>query len=255
MSLHDLGWILLALLTLLAGMAVGSLWRTNAQNSSTKAQGPKLLNWRLILVGATAFELSLASGWTTWDGMRNFTNEPVLSFLITFGIQGVMLVSAWLIGDSFLQSEPFLISGVPPTEAPLSRIAAVAGATMAAALLFLAIGLGLYYWLPATRVTLISALGTILSLLAFAIGIVVFAAALLIAFSRVRIVSHFATGMGTILKSIHIWVMFLVCFAASVFFSFDSLFSHIFPAQERQRAAESRSVSQISGVLSDLSKS
>jgi hypothetical protein len=58
-------------------------------------------NWRLALLGTTGIVLSLASGWTTWDGMRNFTNEPILSFMITFGIQGIMLIIAWLIGESF----------------------------------------------------------------------------------------------------------------------------------------------------------
>ena len=58
-------------------------------------------NWRLALLGATGIVLSLASGWTTWDGMRNFTREPLLSLMITFGIQGVMLIVAWLIGESF----------------------------------------------------------------------------------------------------------------------------------------------------------
>jgi hypothetical protein len=33
--------------------------------------------------------------------MRNFTGEPLLSGMITFGIQGVMLIVAWLIGESF----------------------------------------------------------------------------------------------------------------------------------------------------------
>ena len=36
-------------------------------------------NWQLALLGSTAIALSLASGWTTWDGMRNFTGEPILS--------------------------------------------------------------------------------------------------------------------------------------------------------------------------------
>ncbi len=58
-------------------------------------------NWRLALLGATGVILSLASGYTTWDGMRNFTGEAVLSGMVTFGIQGVMLIVAWLIGESF----------------------------------------------------------------------------------------------------------------------------------------------------------
>jgi hypothetical protein len=45
-------------------------------------------NWRLALLGTTGLVLSLASGWTTWDGMRNFTNEPVLSFMVTLAFKG-----------------------------------------------------------------------------------------------------------------------------------------------------------------------
>jgi hypothetical protein len=33
--------------------------------------------------------------------MRNFTSAPLLSVFISFGIQGVMLIVAWLIGESF----------------------------------------------------------------------------------------------------------------------------------------------------------
>ena len=51
-------------------------------------------NWQLGLLGATGIILSLASGYTTWDGMRNFTGEPLLSGMVTFGIQGVMLIAA-----------------------------------------------------------------------------------------------------------------------------------------------------------------
>ena len=58
-------------------------------------------NWQLALLGATAVALSLASGYTTFDGLRNFTSAPLLSVLIAFGIQGVMLIVAWLIGESF----------------------------------------------------------------------------------------------------------------------------------------------------------
>ena len=36
-------------------------------------------NWQLALLGSAAMVLSLAGGWTTWDGMTNFTGEPVLS--------------------------------------------------------------------------------------------------------------------------------------------------------------------------------
>ncbi len=58
-------------------------------------------DWQLALLGSAALLLSLAGGWTTWDGMKNFTGEPVLSAMFTFGIHGVMLIVAWLIGESF----------------------------------------------------------------------------------------------------------------------------------------------------------
>ena len=60
-----------------------------------------LTNWRLALIGGSALLLSVAGAWTTWDGMRNFTGEAVLSAMFTFGIHGVMLIVAWLIGESF----------------------------------------------------------------------------------------------------------------------------------------------------------
>src|SRR5262245_52492824 len=58
-------------------------------------------NWQLTLLASTGIALSLASGYTTFDGLRNFTNAPLLSVAISFGIQGVMLIVAWLIGESF----------------------------------------------------------------------------------------------------------------------------------------------------------
>lgn len=61
-----------------------------------------LTNERLFLMGITSLALSLASGWTTFEGMTNFTKSPVLCFLITFGVQGIMLVSAWMIGEGLI---------------------------------------------------------------------------------------------------------------------------------------------------------
>src|SRR5690606_20646520 len=65
------------------------------------AEQTLLTNWRLATIVTAAFILSAASGWMTWDGMRNFTGERVLSAMFTFGIQAVMLMAAWLIGESF----------------------------------------------------------------------------------------------------------------------------------------------------------
>src|SRR6516164_5578920 len=58
-------------------------------------------NWQLTLLASTGVALSLASAYTTFDGLRNFTSAPLLSVFIAFGVQGVMLIVAWLIGESF----------------------------------------------------------------------------------------------------------------------------------------------------------
>src|ERR1700745_2543058 len=55
-----------------------------------------------------------------------------------------------------------------------------------------------------------------------------------------------------IVKNAVLWVMFLASMAASVFFSFDSHFNAIFPAEARKRAAEIRTTNQIGGVVADI---
>ena len=46
--------------------------------------------------------------------------------------------------------------------------------------------------------------------------------------------------------------MFLSCMATSVFFSCVSLFSTIFPQQERGRAAQLRAQNHVAGIVSDI---
>ena len=90
------------LLALLSGALFVALWVSGFFNRLFKIIEEMMFsNWQLALLGATAIALSLASGYTTFDGLRNFTSAPLLSVLIAFGIQGVMLIVAWLIGESF----------------------------------------------------------------------------------------------------------------------------------------------------------
>jgi hypothetical protein len=90
-------------------------------------------NWQLAMLGTAAIVLSLAGGWTTWDGMTNFTGEPVLSLMFTFGIHGVMLIVAWLIGESFATGMSTVPrAGITRVTAPLIVVLLVAGALLAA---------------------------------------------------------------------------------------------------------------------------
>ncbi|HML28192.1 MAG TPA: hypothetical protein PKE16_05010, partial [Hyphomicrobium sp.] len=55
-----------------------------------------------------------------------------------------------------------------------------------------------------------------------------------------------------IIRNSMLWLMFLACMATSVFFSFDSFFTAIFPPSERVRAAELRAQNQVSGIITDI---
>jgi hypothetical protein len=209
-------------------------------------------NWRLALLAATGLVLSLASGWTTWDGMRNFTNEPLLSFMITFGIQGVMLIIAWLIGESFA-------TGMNQKSANgaegFSRKAQVFLGPVVGLLLFITLAA---WMLPAST----SGLGPDATpgmstfdrfgdnLIVLVAGIL--AVALVVVYAASDLVKPYLQSSRVVVKNAVLWVMFLACMATSVFFSFDSLFSQIFPQSERERAAELRAQNQVAGIIADI---
>ncbi|KAB2849781.1 MAG: hypothetical protein F9K44_06915 [Hyphomicrobiaceae bacterium] len=206
-------------------------------------------NWRLVLLGLTGVVLSLASGYTTWDGMRNFTNEPVLSLMITFGIQGVMLITAWLIGETFAKQA----SGAHNVTEELAEFfRAIVFALVVGGLL-----VGLVY-----GVTLLTAPENLKMLNAYVaqgslwigggLAALLLLAFVLLFFQGAEIIGPYARGLRIILANLHLWVMFLACMATSVFFSFDSLFTQIFPQDERKRAADIRSINQVSGTIADI---
>jgi hypothetical protein len=208
-------------------------------------------NWRLALLGTTGIVLSLASGWTTWDGMRNFTNEPVLSFMVTFGIQGIMLIIAWLIGESFATG---MSQRGGRQDGSLPRVAQAAAGGLTGALLFLALGylfvrfvLGGFGDGGADRA---AAIGARDSILIMTTGLL--AAALVVLYSASDVVKPYLQSVRVIAKNAMLWVMFLACMASSVFFSFDSRFNAIFPKDERARAAELRAQNQVGGIVADI---
>lgn len=222
-------------------------------------------NWRLALLGATGLVLSLASGWTTWDGMRNFTQEPVLSLMITFGIQGVMLIVAWLIGESFAtgmnyRPERQSAGGGNNSDGSRSKPAQWGSALpvvggLIGVLLFIVISVLILNKFGANdAATELSARNNIASLsdnlLFAAFGILLVAAVLLMTVGDIA--RDYAQAIKIMLRTAVLWVMFLACMATSVFFSFDSLFSTIFPAKERERAAVLRAQNQVAGVVNDI---
>ena len=196
-------------------------------------------NWQLAMLGTAAIVLSLAGGWTTWDGMTNFTGEPVLSLMFTFGIHGVMLIVAWLIGESFATGMSTIPrSGITRVTAPLIVVIVVGAALLAA-------GFAVYQWNYGIQADyVIQAL--------IAAGLLVGVLGLLTLFARTDVVAPYAQALRIMAKNSMLWVMFLACMATSVFFSFDSRFNVVFPQEQRQRVSELRATNQVSAIIADI---
>lgn len=216
---------------------------------STLRQNDFITGWQLFVLGATSVVLSIASGWTTWDGMSNFTEEPALSFMITFGIQGVMLIAAWLIGDSFAKERV-----LRPQTGSSGRQVFAAGVGNAL-LVLLVLGIGLVMM---TRFDLWpQGFEAIRSDLAFlsdprVLSIAGLAVVALLTYAARDIVYGYLRALRIVAKHFVLWIMFLACMATSVFFSFDSLFSTIFSDEERARTADVRIRSETAAFISEL---
>ena len=203
-------------------------------------------NWQLGLLTATGVVLSAASGWTTYIGIRNFTSEPVLAVMIAFGIQGVMLIVSWLIGESFATG---MTQQAPAGNAKADRTSMKAA--LAITLFGIAVAsLALIIQFGTARSSEVSA-ALVLPLLYWgAAGLVMIG--LLVVASKAHTFRGYFDAMRVMARTSVLWVMFLACMAASVFFSFDSHFTSIFPQSERVRAAELRAQNQVAGVVADI---
>jgi hypothetical protein len=209
-------------------------------------------NWQLTLLASTGIALSLASGYTTYDGLRNFTNAPLLSVAISFGIQGVMLIVAWLIGESFA-------TGMNQRTAEGKRVR-LADATVGMLLGVAFVGIAFYWVLnQSAAVSMTKQAGLqadwikVVDVSVYFLLVMVLVGMIAFGFRRGGDISTpYVQSLRLIIKNSVLWVMFLASMASSVFFSFDSHFNAIFPAEQRKRAAEIRTTSQIGSVVSDI---
>jgi hypothetical protein len=209
-------------------------------------------NWQLTLLASTGIALSLASAYTTWDGLRNFTRAPLLSLAISFGIQGVMLIVAWLIGESF---------AVGMNQRTAAGKREKLGNATGGMLLGTALAALIFYWLlnqyKAVSLTQHAGLQTdwvrFADVSVYFLMAVVLVALAVVGFRRGGDISFpYVQSVRVMVKNGVLWVMLLASMSASVFFSFDSHFNAIFPAEQRKRAAEIRTTSQIGSVIADV---
>lgn len=239
------GFLLLWGVLFVIGAFVYKIWR-RAANSLEETI---FSNWRLALLGATGLVLSLASGWTTWDGMRNFTGEPALSFMITFGIQGVMLIVAWLIGETFATGMNLKNSG---QTGGWDLIVTGLFAVLAIVAVMLWLGQGSQHEAVVASNWFNSQAAQTIKNFALFGAVTALILAFVIAATKSDVGADYVQSARLIIKNGILWIMFLACMATSVFFSFDSLFSTIFPAEERKRSADIRAVNQVAAVVTDI---
>jgi hypothetical protein len=252
LSSSEFLWNALVLISVLVALRVAAqMLRGGLAETITAAF---TTNWQLTVLATSALLLSIASGHRTWDGMSQFTGDSVMSALITAGIQGVMLIIAWLIGESFAAG---LASGRAKAAhgGVISRVSGGIAGLMVGGLMFGAAALliALYFGLldPSRPIWGFAAQDKFVQQVAFVAVAVMLIGPLFMARSG-GIIGDYANGLRIVFGNAILWVMFLACAGTSVFFSYISLFDSIFPAGERARAAEIRAINQVSGIVADI---
>ncbi|MBN9262894.1 MAG: hypothetical protein J0J14_18805, partial [Hyphomicrobium sp.] len=251
LSSSEFLWNALVLISVLVALKVAAQMLRGGLSETIKSAFTT--NWQLTILATSAFLLSVASGYRTWDGMSQFTGDWVMSALITFGIQGVMLIIAWLIGESFAAG---LAAGrAKAAHGVIRRVSGGLAGLVVGGLVFAAVALlaAIYFGLidPSRPGWDFAAPDKLIHQVAFAAGAVVLIGPLFMARSG-GIIGDYANGLRIVLGNAVLWVMFLACAGTSVFFSYISLFDAIFPASERERAAEIRAMNQVASVVSDI---
>ncbi|MGI9422871.1 MAG: hypothetical protein ACR2PA_06735 [Hyphomicrobiaceae bacterium] len=208
--------------------------------------------WQLLVLSVTSLVLSVASGWTTWLGMQNFTGEEILSLMVTFGIQGVLLVLAWLIGvrlvEDFAKSEEtdaaLRSQGVTATSF-VELLLIFSGLLLALNAIVFSFGVIPFLSEPSSRQdTLENGLAALFA--SILVGLIA------LRYGRV-LVRYLLRATAIAANNIIPLSMLLACLLTSIFFSFDALFSKILPEDERRRIADLRAQTAVIGVLNEIS--
>ena len=212
--------------------------------------------WKLAALGSAAIALTAASAFTTWGGLRSFTEHDAatgkstlvglsLAMAIAFGIQSIMLIAAWNIGDTFAAALPVRASNTDARRRAIeSRIGIALGVVLAGLMIAWLVST---LYLPTTSIMdelwhRAGVLGQTLAIAAFAIGTAFY-------FRGNEFVGPYVRGLGVIVKNAVIWVMFLAAFAVSVFFSFDYHFNAIFDKDKRAQVADIRARQGFDGLI------
>lgn len=208
--------------------------------------------FQVFLLALTGLVLSVASGWTTWIGMTNFTHESVLSLMITFGIQGVMMALSWVLGSRLASTLAvgYAAGAIRNPESSALVLRIVEGLLISALLMIAFIVIAQYFDLL-EEFGIESAAPPISASALAGISLVLLTVLILIPYGP-GFIHGTVAAFATVGRNLIVLCMLAACLFASVFFSFDSLFSRILPDEERRRIADFRSTSVVSDIHSEL---
>lgn len=208
--------------------------------------------FQVFLLALTGLVLSVASGWTTWIGMTNFTHESVLSLMITFGIQGVMLALSWLLGSRLASTLAVgHAAGAIRNPESSATILRIAEGLLISALLMIAFIVIAQYFDLLQELGIAGALPPVSVTALAGISLVLLCILIVIPYGP-GFIHGTVAAIATVGRNMVILCMLATCLFASVFFSFDALFSKILPDEERRRIADFRSTSVVSDLHSEL---
>ncbi|HEX6000141.1 MAG TPA: hypothetical protein VFZ16_12225 [Hyphomicrobiaceae bacterium] len=259
------GWFSYGTLALVLLAVLVALWRSGFMARVMRLiEATMLGNWQLAVLGAAAIALSLASWYTTFDGLYHFTSAPLLSALVAFGVQGVMLIVSWLIGESFATGMSQRANPAGATRSAADRPISARETALAMALGAVLAGLAFCWALDRTEaVAIVARPGGIPEVRAdwrrvaevavqFLAGLAGLGLLALVLRRGGETVRSYVQGLRLIARNAVLWVMLAACMTATVLFSFDSHFNAIFPAGQRRRAAEIRTLNQTAAIVADI---
>lgn len=216
--------------------------------------------WRRAVLGVAAVVLTAASAYTTWGGLLSFTEHDVeknsttigllLAFAIAAGIQAVMLLAAWFIGDFFADG---MAARFGAANARRRAVELWIGTALGLALVFVA-----SWWIVtgggANSLEAAAEFWRRFLTVAAMFGSGALVLGFIYCFRGNEFVRPYVQGFGVVAKSAIVWIMFLASLAASVFFSFDYHFRAIFSPELRKETANSRAQQKMPSVTNYLGK-
>jgi len=254
---HDVEWLGYLAAVIIIGYSVFEFPLTNlAMSLSATFKDHVSPHPKLSSFGIAGIALAAASGWTTWDGMANATQAPLLSLFATIGIVGVLLIASWRVGASLTVGQASNTS-MQPLSRPDLLLVSIPVLVLAGAICSAIIASTHPAFVKAVEDLLLRHQGPmdvlkVRPLERAWIWLCLGVGTLLLIATHPAASTLCVRTIKQAFKSPTLSLMFLLAMTMSVFFSFDALCSALLPQGERQQVTRTSIANEIGGILDDL---